>query len=249
VDVNWTTFFFEIVNFLVLVWIVWRFLYRPIRDVVERRRQDIDETIANATRMRESAEETRSRYETRLTDWEKEKADLRRAFDEELSRERATRLDRLGEELDEQRAKATLLEDRRLNDLTREAEAHGVAQGARFASKVLSEVATADVQARLIEMLLAEFPSMTPEQIQGIRAALREGRNRVSVTSAFEIDAAQRDGLEHALAERLGDELSFRYDRDEDLIAGVRISIGPIMWGASVKDELSYFVEAADGGT
>lgn len=248
-DVNWTTFFFEIVNFLVLVWIVWRFLYRPIRDVVERRRKGIDETIANATRMQESAEDIKNRYESRLTDWQKEKADLRRAFDEELARERATRLDRLGAELEEERAKAGLLEDRRLSDLTREADRHGVAQGARFASKVLSEVATAEVQARLIQMLLAEFPSMSPEQEQGIRAATREGRNEVNVTSAFEIDAAQRDGLEQALGERLGDKLSFRYSRDADLIAGVRISIGPIMWGASVKDELSYFVEAADGGT
>ncbi len=248
-DVNWTTFLFETINFLVLVWIVWRFLYRPIRNVVEVRRRKIENDIANASAMRDEAEATKERYEARLTDWEKEKSDLRRAFDEELDRERVQRLDRLNETLEEEREKARVLEDRRISDIVREAESRAMTQGAQFASSFLSKVASAELEMRLVRILLDEFPSMTPEQLQGIRAAIGEGRTEVTVTSAYEIDKAQRDELERCVTTLLGDGLTFRYGRDRELIAGIRIGIGPIIWGANVKDELGLFAEAGHDGS
>ena len=37
-QIDWTTFALEIINFLVLVWILKRFLYRPVLDTLARRR-------------------------------------------------------------------------------------------------------------------------------------------------------------------------------------------------------------------
>ena len=41
-ELSWSTFFLEIINFLVLVWILKRFLYKPVMDVIARRREGIE---------------------------------------------------------------------------------------------------------------------------------------------------------------------------------------------------------------
>ena len=46
--IEWTTFAFEIINFLALVWILKRFLYRPVLDTLSRRRAGVERTLAEA---------------------------------------------------------------------------------------------------------------------------------------------------------------------------------------------------------
>ena len=45
---DWTTFALEIVNFLVLVWILRRFLYRPVTDVIARRAAEVEHRLTGA---------------------------------------------------------------------------------------------------------------------------------------------------------------------------------------------------------
>jgi len=47
-ELSWSTFLLEIINFLVLVWILKHFLYKPVLDVIARRRSGIEKTLADA---------------------------------------------------------------------------------------------------------------------------------------------------------------------------------------------------------
>ena len=51
-ELNWSTFILEIINFLVLIWILKRFLYKPVLDVIARRRAGIEKTLSDAREMR-----------------------------------------------------------------------------------------------------------------------------------------------------------------------------------------------------
>ena len=55
-ELNWSTFLLEIINFLVLVWILKRFLYQPVLDVIARRRKAIEAQLAEALRLQDEAE-------------------------------------------------------------------------------------------------------------------------------------------------------------------------------------------------
>ena len=47
---SWATFFIEIVNFLILVWILKRLLYVPIKKAIKLRQQSIQESLDKATK-------------------------------------------------------------------------------------------------------------------------------------------------------------------------------------------------------
>jgi len=237
VDINWTTFLFEIANFLVLVWIVWRFLYRPVREILDRRSSAIAAEIEQANATRAEADQIRERYESRLSDWQTEKAEAQRRLDEELGHAREARLEALAREIEERAVAARLLEERRLADLQQEAETRAALHGTRLASRLLSLAATPELERRLFEMVLKDLESPPA-------AAQPDRHLAVNVASVFEIDAGQRTALERALKARFGGDLSFRYERDPELIAGVRVSAGAFEWGANLHDELRYFAES-----
>ena len=47
-EFDWTTFALEVVNFLVLVWLLKRFLYRPVLACSTRRRAEVERHMAEA---------------------------------------------------------------------------------------------------------------------------------------------------------------------------------------------------------
>jgi len=92
VELNWSTYLLEIVNFMVLVWILKRYLYQPVLDVIARRRQAIEQTTGAADAARRQAEELKNQFEGRLADWAQEKQKARQALQGELDELRRQRL-------------------------------------------------------------------------------------------------------------------------------------------------------------
>ncbi|HWQ12793.1 MAG TPA: hypothetical protein VNL77_08335, partial [Roseiflexaceae bacterium] len=108
---DWLTFGFEIVNFLVLVWLLHRLLYRPVLAMIQRRRDEIAASTQAAEALRAEAEQLKAEYDRRLEDWAGERARARRELDEELERERQRRLQALETELAERRQREAALRE------------------------------------------------------------------------------------------------------------------------------------------
>ena len=60
-EFDWLTFGFEIVNFLVLVWLLHRLLYRPVLAMIQRRRDEIAAAARAAEARQAEAEQAISR--------------------------------------------------------------------------------------------------------------------------------------------------------------------------------------------
>jgi F-type H+-transporting ATPase subunit b len=72
-EFNLSTFILEIINFLILIWILQRLFYKPLLETIAKRKQFIDQSLADAKTMQQQAEEQRSLYENRQKLWEEEK--------------------------------------------------------------------------------------------------------------------------------------------------------------------------------
>ena len=75
-EFNLSTFILEIFNFLILIWILQRLFYKPLLETIAKRKQFIDQSLADAKTMQQQAEEQRSLYENRQKLWEEEKKQL-----------------------------------------------------------------------------------------------------------------------------------------------------------------------------
>lgn len=247
-ELSWTTFVLEIINFLVLVWILKRFLYKPVMQVIARRQAGIESTLAGAEALHSDASKLQEQYEGRLADWEKERRQARETLDRELEAERARKIAELQTELEQEQEKARVAETRRQADVLNRIEEEALVQGARFATRLLEQAAGPETETRLIEMLLTELEQLTEDRLTALRNNYGKDAGTVTVTTAFPLALEQQQRLVQTLEKITSPDITVRYEQSSELLAGIRIIIGAWILAADLQDELTGFVELTHGG-
>lgn len=244
-ELDWSTILLEIMNFLVLVWLLQRFLYRPILNIVTQRRTTVEARLAEARRLQNEAADLRSQYDGRLQAWEQEKAQARHHLLEELRIERTKLLEELRTSLGQEREKQRVVEERRLADLARRTEEAALAQSTRFVTTLLSRLADQSLEAKLTETALADLERLPEPERQALRDAFSNGTRTVQIASAYPLAEHQQGALMARLHQILGAAPSCEWRQDAQLVAGLRITIGPLLLSANLQDELRFFSRMA----
>ncbi len=240
-DFDWSTFFLEIINFLILVWILKRFLYRPVLKVITQRRADIEQAMADAKRIETEAGELKQQSERELAQWEQEREAAQARLREELAAERERLMAELETSVAEERERRRVLDERHQYDFRRSIEEQGIAQGAAFAARLLGRVATPELEARLYALLLEDLRGLRAEDQRAVADAAVMPGVQLKVQCAFPLDADKRAELEYALAAVAGKTLPVEYRENPELLAGFQVSIGPWILHANLRDELKFF--------
>lgn len=243
--IDWTTFTLEIINFLVLVWILKRFLYQPVLETLARRRAGIERALAEARDTETRAKALQAQFENRLADWEQEKAALRARFEQELITERSRQMQALANTLAQERERNVAQDTHRRDEQRRELETQALEQACRFATALLARLAGPELEARLVEAGMEDFAALPADQLNGIAAAARTPGARVRVASAFPLSEAQQKHIGATLAARLGISPDLDFRVDPTLRAGLRLALGPWRMNFSLADELAQFAAAA----
>ena len=244
-ELDWTTFILELINFVVLIWILNRFLYRPVTKVIAQRKAAIQRILSEAEMARSDAQALQSQYENRLTEWEQEREKARAQLRDEMSAERNRQMENLRAELDQEREKAAAVEQRRLKDFTQQTEAAAIALGGTFVSRLLLRLGGPELERKIIDMVRQDLPGLPHDQMQAIRDASATIGLPMKITSAYPLDTTQRDVLCHACRTLTGRDVVCEFLEDRNLIAGLRIGVGSWVLRANLQDEMSFFAESA----
>lgn len=239
---DWTTFLLEIGNFLVLLWLLKRFLYAPVQDVVHRRQSRIEQALTDAQAVRADAEALQARLAGQLADWERQQETARVALHDDIATERARLMAQLQTTLEQERARAQVLAERQRAEFTAVLERQALTAAAAFVSRLLQRCASSALEARVIALALEDLEALDAERRSALQRTLSEATD-VSVLSAFPLDDAARLSIERALSGLAGTPLCPIYTTDPDLLAGVRITAGPWVLAANLRDELRSFLE------
>ena len=244
-ELNWSTFLLEILNFLVLLWILKRFLYQPVLDTIAKRRDGIEQTLANAQTIRSEAVALQSQYESRLNQWNEEREAAREALRREISEERDRQLAALEVELMREREKARVLDEKLRADAVRKYQEASLEIGARFVARLLAELTGPELEASLFEMAMRQLDSLPGERLTAIRQACEETPEEAEVATAYPLDGQHRQRLAEKLGGLLGMPVACRFVEDSQLLAGLRITIGPWVFLANLQEELKSFALSA----
>lgn len=238
---SWSTFFVEIVNFLILIWLLTRFLYQPVLRTVAAREARIKSQLDEAREAQEKAKALTASYEGRLADWEREKAQLRESFDAALAVERVRREAELTASLRRQEESAAAVRRQQERDerlrLTRDA----AADAARFGGRLLSRLVSPELERRLIDVTIEDLRGMSGEQHSAFRTL--NGKPAGVITTRYPLGAAERETLTDALGATIGAKPQLTFKQDEALICGIRIELGSAVVDGNLATELSWFAQ------
>ena len=243
-----TTFALEVLNFLVLVWLLKRFFYQPVLAVIEARRAAGAAILDEAQASQRAADAMKAQCEAQLLQADQKRAAATAALEGELAAERARRLAALESELTLERKRHAALAAQQAEQRAGALEREALALAARFSARLLDRVAGPELEARLADLALADLPLLAPERLEALRAALLLPGVNVRVVSAHALDAARRVAFSDALGRLAGRPPDIAFSEDPALKAGVSIMAGAWVLMANLRDELGFFASSFEHG-
>ena len=174
--IDWFTVAAQVINFLILVWLLKRFLYRPILDAIDAREERIAAELADADAKKAEARKERDEFQHKNEAFEQQRATLLSQATDEAKAERQ----RL---LDEARQAADTLSAQRLQTLSN--DSHQLNQAIRrrtqaevfaIARKALTDLATASLEERMAEVFIRRLRALDGQAKEALAEALKRGR-------------------------------------------------------------------------
>ncbi|MGZ8929109.1 MAG: F0F1 ATP synthase subunit delta [Methylobacter sp.] len=245
-EFNISTFILEIINFLILIWILQRLFYQPLLEVIAKRKRFIDQSLADAKNIQQQAEAQRALYENRQKLWEQEKQAALTAFNQQIEAERRAQMDKLDADLEQERQKATVTLTRQQQELQQQAEKQALQNGARFAGILLQQSAGPELEVHLITMLMDNLTTLPDACRLGLQGLGAKKPVPIKIASAYPLTADLQQQLEQKLNALINNKINFQYHQDAALIAGLRIDIGAWVLNANLQHELIDFAEFAN---
>jgi F-type H+-transporting ATPase subunit b len=218
-QIDWITVSAQIVNFLVLVWLLQRFLYRPVLQAMGRREQRIADRLDDAERRESEADERIREFEAKREALDREREDILSQAREAADRERRKLRDAARDDVDAQRRQwqeQLEQEQREFADGLRSRTRDTVQ---RIARRALGDLADAGLEERIVDGFIGRLEDAG----QDLRDAFAGGDGPLRIHTSFELEPAVRSRLTHILHEQIDADLVVEFDRDEELLCGIEL--------------------------
>ena len=242
-QMDWTTFILEVINFLVLVWILKRFFYHPVLAVLDARQQRVKSEMEKADKMREEAQALKGQYEARLSDWNREKEESRLRLEEELNKARAAGMENLKKILADEESKTKVRQEALA--LSREEALKRQARSEAFGASgaMLKRMASSDLTHHIAQVFQEDLAAMSGTELTALRNAAKAlgEDDSIEVTSAHSLDEPTKAAVTAALSKAADCPLKPVFNENPELIAGLRAAVGECLLRANLADELEFF--------
>lgn len=242
--IDWFTVGAQALNFLLLVWLLRRFLYRPILDAIDAREEKIAAELADAAAKKAEAGQERDEFQRKNAAFDQQRAALLSKATDEAQAERQRLLDEAGKAADALNAarQETRRNDARQLDqsLSRRAQDEVFA----IARKTLTDLATASLEGQMAEVFSRQLRAMNGQGKVGLGAALKTAADPALVRSAFDLPAEQRATIQHAINETFSADIPLRYETAPALVSGIELTAN----GQKVAWSITNYLASLESG-
>ena len=237
--IDWFTVGAQALNFIILVWLLKRFLYKPILNAVDAREKRIAAELADADAKKTDAQKERDEFQHKNEEFNQQRAALLSKATDEAKAERQQLLDdarKAADALSAKRQEALRSDANTLNQAIRRRTQEEVFAIAR---KALTDLATASLEERMSEAFTRRLRAIDGKAKEGIAAALKTGSEPAVVRSAFDLPKAQRAAIQKALNETFSAEVPVRFETAPDVISGIELTTNGQKIAWSIADYLA----------
>lgn len=244
--IDWFTVVAQVLNFLILVWLLKRFLYRPILRAIDVREKRIAAEVADASAMKTEAEKDREAFEARTRAFDEQRAALLGKATDEASAEKQRLLAEAHKSLDaltETQHAASLAEAGKLNQalcLRVQQEVFAIAR------KALGDLASTSLEERMVDVFVQRLGLVDDDTRKALAEAISGSSDTAVVRSAFELTAAQQATLQKALGDLVATDVRIRFETTPAFTSGIEFTAGGQKLGWTIAGYLASLRDSVD---
>ena len=229
--IDWFTVGAQIANFLILLFLLKRFLYGPILRAMDRREERIAERLREADEKRSRAEEIAEEHRRRRRELDDEREKLLQEARQEAERRRKGPLEKAETEAQEARRAWEDVVRRERDSFLRQLRQRTGTEVVRVARRALADLVDADLGGQLAHVFSRRLRELEKSEREACSKAAAEGP--VAVRSSFELDAGTKGQITKAFRTACGAEAEIEYRLDPGLAFGLELMAGDLrlQWG------------------
>lgn len=244
--IDWFTVVAQIINFLILVWLLKRFLYQPILDAIDAREQRIAAKLADADAKKMEAQKERDAFQQKNEDFDKQRIARMNQVAEAVNAERAQLLDAARQESSDLRAQLQVTLKNERHSLN-EALSHRAREEVfAIARKTLIDLADTTLEDRVTAIFLDRLRELDDEELADLKLVFKASVGPLLIRTAFTLSTEQCAAIEATINGVLGEEKAVKFETAPDLISGIELVANGRKVAWSIASYLASLEESID---
>jgi F-type H+-transporting ATPase subunit b len=237
--IDWFTVGAQALNFIILVWLLKRFLYKPILNAIDAREQRIAAELADAEAKRTEAQRQRDEFEHKNVEFDRQRASLLKKATNDATTERARLLENARQEAEALSAKRNQALQSAASTLNQAIASRTQQEVFAIARKALADLAEASLEECMSEVFVRRLRMMDAKTREGVREALKSAATPAVVRSAFDLAPAQRVAIQNVLNETMSAPVQVRFETAPSLVSGIELTTNEHKIAWSIADYLA----------
>lgn len=244
--IDWFTVIAQVLNFLILVWLLKRFLYRPILNAIDAREKKIADELADADAKEAEAQKEKEEFRRKNEEFDRQRDVLLNRTKEEVKNEKLRLLEGARKEVSDLRSKQQEALRNERQNLDREISLRVQQEVFAIARKVLKDLAGESLEELTVNMFAQRLQELNDEGKEELASALGKSSSPVLIRTAFNLPQAQRDFVKKMIKETLGIEVQAGFEIAPDMISGIELTADgqKVTW--SIAGYLASLEESMD---
>ncbi|KKN12630.1 hypothetical protein LCGC14_1014560 [marine sediment metagenome] len=197
--IDWFTVAAQILNFLVLVWLLKRFLYNPILNAVDAREEHIETQIKQADELKQQAEEARTTFESKAMAFDTSQQQRLDALDKDIEQQRQDRLNTVREEAQQLEEKLKQGRDNQQRSLSKQLTIDIQNEVFAIAEKTLMDLADTSLQDKMTTQFIKQLQAYNNSELVEFNQSLAISNEPLMVHSAMPLSESQCQDIEQAV--------------------------------------------------
>lgn len=244
--IDWFTVLAQALNFLILVWLLKRFLYRPILNAIDVREKRIAAEVADANTKKAEAQKDRDAFEGKNKVFDEQRGALLAKATEEANAERERMLAEARKSVEalkiNQRAALQADTANLKQALCRRVQDEVFA----ITRNVLGDLASSSLEERMVGVFVRRLDLLDATAKRTLGEAISKTAGAGVVSSAFDLPDAQQVTILKALNDTFATEVHVRFETTPTLISGIELTAGGQKLGWTMAGYLAALNQSVD---
>ncbi|HNW98418.1 MAG TPA: F0F1 ATP synthase subunit delta [Bacteroidales bacterium] len=237
--INWFTVFAQVINFLILVWLLKRFLYKPILKAIAERENQITAKLKDAEAKKSEAENERDEFLKKNREFAQQRNDQWNQAVDEIKTKKQLLLEEALKESEALREKLKTTFKEEQKNLSLAIMRKTQAEVFSIAGKILKELADDTLEQRIVSVFIKRLNDLVDEEKKKLSSAFSTSKHAVMVSSTFHLIPSQQKEIEKTLKEMLGNSIELTFKTNPEMISGIELHADGYKLSWSISEYLS----------
>ena len=240
--IDWFTVTAQVINFLVLVYLLKRFLYGPIIRAMDQREKRIALRLEEGQKKKDEAQQEMALYQKKNRDLDNQREEKLFRIKEEAEARRKELINEARNEVDAIRARWHGAIQREKDAFLQDLRQRAGKQTCAIARRVLKDLANVDLERHIIRVFIERLRNLDDQERTALNESIRKSGQRINLRSAFEIPQEMAREIAAVLQNQGADPLDLQLEISSEVICGIELKV----YGRKIAWSLEDYLEALE---